>query len=53
MKKETIPYGSTVTVPFAHETALEMVREALAHEGFGILSEIDVSATLKKKKDVI
>lgn len=52
MKKETIPYGSKVTVPFAHETALALVRDALADEGFGILSEIDVSATLKKKLDV-
>ena len=52
MKNETIPYGSKVTVPFAHEAALKLVREALADEGFGILSEIDVNATLKKKLDV-
>ncbi len=31
------------------EAGTERVRKALASEGFGVLSEIDVSATLKKK----
>lgn len=34
------------------EKALEKVREALEKEGFGILSEIDVKDTLRKKIDV-
>ncbi len=34
------------------ETARARVTEALKAEGFGILTEIDVSATLKKKIDV-
>ncbi len=34
-------------LPFAH--ALERVREELAGEGFGVLSEIDVQATLERK----
>lgn len=35
-----------------YETALEQVTEALKTEGFGVLTEIDVKATLKKKLDV-
>jgi len=34
------------------EQAIDKVTEALKDEGFGILTEIDVSATLKKKLDV-
>ena len=36
----------------AFEHTLERVRKALSEEGFGVLTEIDVTATLKKKLDV-
>ena len=34
------------------ETAIQRVTDALKVEGFGVLTEIDVKATLKKKIDV-
>ena len=40
-------FGKTVNLSF--EQATEAVTQALAKEGFGILTEIDVAATLKKK----
>ncbi len=35
-----------------YEETIARVRTALAAEGFGVLTEIDVSATLRKKLDV-
>ena len=52
MDTTTIPYGMTVTVDLPYEQAVERTREALGREGFGVLSEIDIRATLKKKLDV-
>ena len=52
MDATTISYGMTRTVDLPYEQAVERVREALGKEGFGVLSEIDISATLKKKLDV-
>ena len=39
-------------VRLGYEVALQKVTEALAKEGFGVLTEIDVAATLKKKLGV-
>jgi len=36
----------------SYEEAIEKVKEELSKEGFGILTQIDVKATLKKKIDV-
>ncbi|MDH6455790.1 MULTISPECIES: DUF302 domain-containing protein [unclassified Streptomyces] len=42
-------YDRTVRLDTDFATAVERVREALAEQGFGILTEIDVTATLKAK----
>ncbi len=39
-------------VGLPYEKAVEKVREELTKEGFGVLAEIDVKATLKKKLNV-
>jgi uncharacterized protein (DUF302 family) len=42
-------YGFGKTVALGFDAAVERVTQELAKEGFGILTEIDVQATLKKK----
>ncbi len=44
--------GTTVRLNVNFETALALVTAALKAEGFGVLTEIDVKETLKKKLDV-
>ena len=45
-------YAFTKTVDLSYEQAIEKVTEELEKEGFGVLTEIDVKSTLKKKLDV-
>jgi len=45
-------YTLSETTPLTFEEAVARVREELTKEGFGVLCEIDVQATLKEKLDV-
>lgn len=45
----TITYGMKRSVPLGIEDAEAAVRVALADEGFGVLTKIDVAATFREK----
>ena len=45
-------YYFSTTITGSFDNAIQKVTEALKTEGFGILTEIDIKATLKKKLDV-
>ena len=45
-------YGISATVPLSFEAAIAAITEALKTQGFGILTTIDVKATLKQKLNV-
>ena len=46
-----IGYGTTIELDLAYEHAVDAVKAAFKEQGFGILTEIDVRATLKEKID--
>ena len=50
MKDSPIAFQTTSSLPF--DDAVARAREAIAKEGMGVLTEIDVQATLKRKLDV-
>ncbi len=52
MNSVNISLGLTVRLRTDFETALARVADALKAEGFGVLTEIDVQDTLKKKLGV-
>ena len=52
LKIKSMEYYFSKTINDSFENAIQKVTEALKAEGFGILTEIDLKATLKKKLDV-
>ena len=42
-------YGTSVTLDIPYADAVDRVRAALREQGFGVLTEIDVTATLRAK----
>jgi uncharacterized protein (DUF302 family) len=44
-------YAFSTVLDTSYENAISTVTDALKEEGFGVLTEIDVRATLKKKLD--
>ncbi len=49
---ETRKYGIFVKTPLSYEDALSRTKAALKEQGFGVLTEIDVKATMKEKLGV-
>jgi uncharacterized protein (DUF302 family) len=48
----TTGYTLSETTPLPYDAAVERVRAELSREGFGVLCEIDVQATLREKLGV-
>ncbi len=49
---EKTNFGFTKEVSYSYDEALEKVTQGLKSEGFGVLTEVDVKATFKKKLDI-
>jgi uncharacterized protein (DUF302 family) len=52
LKEKMMAYYYSKTVSAGFDEAVARIKQALKDEGFGILTEIDVRDTLKKKLDV-
>jgi uncharacterized protein (DUF302 family) len=45
----TFAYGRAVTTALSYEQAIEQAKALLKEEGFGVLCDIDVAATMREK----
>ncbi|GAB3267975.1 hypothetical protein [Arthrobacter pigmenti] len=45
-------YTHTTTVPLSYADAVELTKQVLSEQGFGVLSEIDVRSTFEDKLGV-
>ena len=52
MRRVDVSYTLSTTTTHPFDAAITHVREELADEGFGVLCEVDVQATLKNKLGV-
>lgn len=52
MIDQMTPYGFGIRLPIPFDEAVSRTRAELAREGFGVLSEIDVAATLQARLGV-
>lgn len=52
MEKTTLSLGIEVTVNAGYDEAIDRAKAALKAEGFGVLTEVDVKATMKQKLGV-
>jgi len=50
MSSSNYTFGKSLTTDF--DEAIDLVKQALSEEGFGVLTEIDVAATMKNKLDL-
>ena len=52
MKETNLGYTVKVNLDLPYEEALGRVKRALKEEGFGVLTEVDVRATMREKLGV-
>jgi len=52
MGESSMDYERSITLDLPYADAVDKVKRALSEQGFGVLTEIDVQATLREKQGV-